>query len=174
MAAGEELQRQARAYGWDGLMTGYTGQYGYNGPVMHESEYIGGRLSESILALPGWYVAVVVYSATEEQGPDGEDVAGWAVAYREVRSEDDGPWVDVVFTDGDDWDVIRDMDIDETIEYLSQWDYGQETEDAHTRDAYPWGSSDRVYREGGYVLTINNGLGYASLNRRPMGDTVTA
>lgn len=42
------------------LMTGYTGQYSYSGPVMHSSEFIGGRMAEDILAAPGLYVSVVV------------------------------------------------------------------------------------------------------------------
>lgn len=68
------------------LLTGYTGQYGYNGAVMHQSEYIGGRLADHILKNPGHYVVLVV----EGEGPDydpevGErDLVGWVVAYREA------------------------------------------------------------------------------------------
>lgn len=61
---------------WE-LLTGYTGQHGYNGPVMHPSEYIGGRMARDILDTPGVYVAVVVYADDE---PDGPEPAGWAVA----------------------------------------------------------------------------------------------
>lgn len=70
-----ELQAQARAYGWAGLLTGYTGQYGYNGPVMHPSEYVGGGLERDSLADPGWYVVTAVV--------DDEDYEpyGWAIAY---------------------------------------------------------------------------------------------
>lgn len=52
---------------WD-LMNGYSGQYGYSGPLMHQSEYIGGGLARDILAAPGWYAAVY----------EGDE---WAVAY---------------------------------------------------------------------------------------------
>jgi hypothetical protein len=55
------------------LMTGYTGQYCYNGPIMHESEYIGGKLADDILATPGLYVALVNSSSDESD-------LGWAVA----------------------------------------------------------------------------------------------
>jgi hypothetical protein len=61
------------------LMTGYSGQYLYHGPIMHDSEYIGGRMADDILSEPGVYVAVVVSdndAATEDETPD----AGWAVA----------------------------------------------------------------------------------------------
>lgn len=82
------------------------------------------------------------------------------------------PWVDVVFLQGDDYDEIADMGIDEMAEYMAQWDYGDETDFAHTRDSAPWGSSDREYNVsvGGldYILAVNHPLGYASLNRRPL------
>lgn len=63
-----------RRGGWE-AMTGYTGQYGYRGPVMHSSEYIGGRMARDILAEPGLYVALVVECEDDE-------IAGWLVAYR--------------------------------------------------------------------------------------------
>jgi len=81
-------------------------------------------------------------------------------------------WVDAAFLQGDDYDEIADLGIDEMAEYLSQWDYGDETDAAHTTDEPSWGSSDRTYKVsvGGldYVLAVNHGLGYASLNRRPL------
>jgi hypothetical protein len=77
---GQFVGLDTRDGGWS-LMEGYTGQYGYRGPVMHASEHIGGRMAEDILATPGLYVAVVVnvLSDTEED----PEPAGWAVAYRE-------------------------------------------------------------------------------------------
>lgn len=96
-----------------------------------------------------------------------------------------GPWVDVVFVDGDNYHGdgdelpnVGDMGIEEMAQYLSQWDYGDETDAAHTRDEAPWGSSDRTYNVtvGGldYVLAVNYPLGYASLNRRPLGRDASA
>lgn len=74
--------------GW-ALMTGYSGQDSYNGPVMHPSEYIGGGMERDILATPGVYVCLVVecdcgYTeefCTEDVGCDCE-AAGWVVAYK--------------------------------------------------------------------------------------------
>lgn len=65
--------------GWS-LMNGYSGQQSYRGPVMHSSEFIGGRMADDILSTPGLYVAVVVKSldCDGDETPD----AGWAVAYR--------------------------------------------------------------------------------------------
>ena len=58
------------------LMTGYSGQYGYSGPIMHPSEFIGGRMANDILDQPGTYVALVDYPTDPDDEPDG-----WAVAY---------------------------------------------------------------------------------------------
>jgi hypothetical protein len=75
--------------GWE-LLQGFTGQYGYRGPVMHPSEFIGGGLERHILETPGYYVALVVnaycdYSGEtqceEDSGCDCEP-AGWAIAFK--------------------------------------------------------------------------------------------
>jgi hypothetical protein len=68
--------------GWELVTAGYTGQDRYNGPIMHNSEQIGGRLAEDILARPGVYVALVcAWPDDEESTDDGElYMEGWAVA----------------------------------------------------------------------------------------------
>lgn len=74
----DELDRQ----GWT-LLTGWTGQYGYAGPTMHASEYIGGALERHIRETPGVYVAIVAYASADEsiEESDGNPVdAGWAIA----------------------------------------------------------------------------------------------
>jgi hypothetical protein len=68
-----DMVTRCESEGWD-VMNGYSG------PVMHTSEYIGGRLAEDILERPGLYVACVV----ECLGPDrdaseNESPAGWVV-----------------------------------------------------------------------------------------------
>lgn len=74
---------QAEREGWE-LLRGYTGQHGYRGPVMHASEYIGGRMAEDILEEPGTYVVVIVWVDAPEDAPNREELeeepAGWAVA----------------------------------------------------------------------------------------------
>lgn len=71
------------------LLSGHTGQYGYNGPVMHASEVIGGSIAQAILTHPGYYAALVVEApcnydgttdCTEDNGCDC-DAAGWAIAH---------------------------------------------------------------------------------------------
>lgn len=59
-------------------MAGYSGQHGYSGPVMHASEYIGGRMAEDILSTPGIYTTLVV-GAYDDDGEWSEEPAGWAV-----------------------------------------------------------------------------------------------
>ena len=65
------------------LLDGYSGQCGYGGPIMHNSEYIGGGLERDILAKPGLYVVIAAYWSPENEDDD-DDIEGWAVAYREA------------------------------------------------------------------------------------------
>jgi len=64
---------------WELVTGGYTQQYGYNGPIMHASEQIGGRLAENILAEPGVYVSLVA-NAEPEGDDDDPEPEGWAIA----------------------------------------------------------------------------------------------
>lgn len=74
--------------GWEFFTTGYSGQYGYNGPIMHNSEYIGGGLERDILAQPGYYVSVVCYWTPEDESDEAAEnaIEGWAVAYRPAEA----------------------------------------------------------------------------------------
>ncbi|GIL29127.1 hypothetical protein NUM_43810 [Actinocatenispora comari] len=67
-----DMLAELRSQGWEAL-TGWSGQHGYNGPIMHPSELVCGALAEYILSTPGTYVAVAV--ETEDQ----DDPAGWLV-----------------------------------------------------------------------------------------------
>lgn len=67
---------------WQLITRGYSGQHGYNGPVMHNSEFIGGGLERDILARPGHYVAIVCQWLPEAGGDeDADSIEGWAVAF---------------------------------------------------------------------------------------------
>jgi hypothetical protein len=73
------LDEQLDSPKWTLFTKGYSGQYSYNGPVMHNSEYIGGGLARDILAEPGVYVAIVAdWSADDDQEKD--TIEGWAIA----------------------------------------------------------------------------------------------
>lgn len=68
-----DLYTLDNADGWR-AMRGYTGQYGYSGPIMHNSERLGGRMAEDIVETPGVYVLVIVDDYEDDDTP-----AGWAV-----------------------------------------------------------------------------------------------
>jgi hypothetical protein len=74
----KEMIRDVKSQGWN-LLTGYSGQYRYSGPIMHSSEYVGGQLAKDILSQPGYYVTTDVITL----GPD-QEIAGWVVAYKDA------------------------------------------------------------------------------------------
>jgi len=90
----------------------------------------------------------------------------------------DLPIVDVVFIQ--EWNIEADEnpgapewgDWEAMAEYLAQWDYGDETDAAHTVDYWQGGTYDDTYqvRVGGltYWLNVEWGLRYAGLTRRPL------
>lgn len=76
-------------------VNGFSGQYGYSGPVMHPSEYIGGGIERHITENPGLYVAVAIYPTLEEQLAvleEDEELGnaepyGWAVLFLDPDDE---------------------------------------------------------------------------------------
>lgn len=77
-----EMTAYVERQGWE-LMTGYTGQYLYHGPIMHTSEYVGGRLEEDIRETPGLYVVVEVtglYATEKQEEAQASQPIGWVVA----------------------------------------------------------------------------------------------
>lgn len=71
-----EHEPEISGSGWE-FVDGYSGQYGYSGPVMHASEFLGGRMAEDVLDQPGVYVVCSV-----EVLDDPENPAGWALLRR--------------------------------------------------------------------------------------------
>lgn len=116
------------------LMTGYTGQYGYRGPIMHPSEFIGGGMADDILSTPGLYVALINYTSdpadwcddcrpgSGESGPcDSHDINGWGVAY----IHDDT--ASVTYRDGD-----REVTVPVPVPANSGCRFGYERHSAHS------------------------------------------
>lgn len=87
--APELIDEEIMGEGWKFFTAGYSGQDRYSGPIMHNSEYIGGQLARDILTTPGIYVAVAAYYSADEDESD-ED---------ESESEETGTW--------DGWAVVR-------------------------------------------------------------------
>lgn len=65
--------------GWT-LLNGYSGQDRYRGPIMHDSEFIGGGMERDILSTPGVYAAVTVIGLRPDGEQNDDDLVGWAVA----------------------------------------------------------------------------------------------
>lgn len=77
-----DMVRHVESQGWE-LMTGYTGQYSYHGPIMHNSEFVGGQMEKDILARPGLYVVVEptgLYPTEEAEELHSSEPIGWVVA----------------------------------------------------------------------------------------------
>jgi hypothetical protein len=74
---GPEVYDSTVTAGWT-LVDGYSGQYGYSGPIMHASEYLGGRMAQDTLDTPGVYCLVVAYGVDESE--DGPEPDGWCLA----------------------------------------------------------------------------------------------
>lgn len=53
---------------------------------------------------------------------------------------------------------------DAAIDYLSQWDQGRESE-VNPSPTPPWGSSDKTFDRGDYILSWNEPMGYVALTR---------
>lgn len=69
---------------WE-VETGWTGQYGYNGAIMHPSEYIGGGLARHILSAPGLWVVTEVIDLE-----DTEALVGWALFHIDETDSTEG------------------------------------------------------------------------------------
>ena len=63
--------------GWEFASAGYTRQDLYNGPIMHNSEFMGGALLADTLGEPGVYVMEPVYW-------DDDTIEGWVLLRRTV------------------------------------------------------------------------------------------
>lgn len=90
-----DMVEYLKSQGWE-VLSGYSGQHGYSGPIMHTSEFIGGALEERIREEPGFWVALTVEIHPSENDPEHEDndgsgeseYVGWIVA-RKIGSEDE-------------------------------------------------------------------------------------
>lgn len=70
--------------GWE-CLTGMTAQYLYNGAVMHQSEYIGATIAKRLSEMSEddvVFATVVVSVIDGDEEDSSDDVAGWAIAYR--------------------------------------------------------------------------------------------
>lgn len=75
--------------GWTAL-TGMTGQYAYNGAIMHPSEFIGGGIAERMVDEVRTFGSDGIFAIVEVRDdgtwPDGDPI-GWAIAMRDADDE---------------------------------------------------------------------------------------
>ncbi|GAA3040035.1 hypothetical protein [Microbacterium dextranolyticum] len=84
-------------------------------------------------------------------------------------------WITVVFLQGEEADrplrLLGELGHVDAVDYLAQWDYGDETTQAALENGYVYdepgaGTNDQVVTSGDYALVINPHVGYVSLLRR--------
>ena len=105
-------------------------------------------------------------------------IAAGRIAWRpEPAVEEAAPsrWVSVVFLQGEEADrplrILGELGHVDAVDYLAQWDYGEETTQAALENGYVYdepgeGTNDRVMMSGDYALVVNPHVGYVSLLRR--------
>lgn len=83
------VQQSDAAHGWD-MITGFSGQHGYSGPLMHVSEQFDGPMADAVRREAGMgevfkliYVEHGDYDDEGDEMYDGEpQVAGWMLLRR--------------------------------------------------------------------------------------------
>lgn len=84
-------------------------------------------------------------------------------------------WITVVFLQGEEAHrplrILGELGHVDAVDYLAQWDYGDETTQAALENGYVYdepgaGTNDRVMSSGDYALVVNPHRGYVSLLRR--------
>jgi hypothetical protein len=119
----EFIDDMARS-GWT-VETGWSGQNSgrYNGPIMHDSEFIGGSLAEHILTTPGYWVACEAKTLD-----DGED-EGWVIMHHPVHVERTDVAGNIV-----PGKVISNVGVSFTVE----WKDGARTSEQYGRKDVDW------------------------------------
>lgn len=108
---------------------------------------------------------------------EGFIAAGRIAWHLEPAVEEAAPsrWVNVVFFQGDEADrplrILGELGHVDAVDYLAQWDYGDETTQAALENGYVYdepgeGTNDQVAISGDYALVVNPHIGYVSLLRR--------
>ena len=111
--------------------------------------------------------------------------AGRIAWHREPAAEETmvSRWINVVFLQGDEADrslrILGELGHVDAVDYLAQWDYGEETTQAAFENGYVYdepgqGTNDRVMISGDYALVVNPHVGYVSLLRRHAGHDPSA
>ena len=128
----------------------------------------------ALSAADGFHQAAVLLDRAHDQLSTAFVQSGKIVWHPQLAAEIER-WVSVVFLQGDEADrplrILGELGHVDAVDYLAQWDYGDETTDAAMENGYVYdepgeGTNDRVMRSGDYALVVNAQLGYVSLLRR--------
>ena len=70
--------------GWHAI-TGFSGQYGYPGPIMHDSEYVGGDMARALFGGGEPREYVMAYCDWLPEDEDGDmECEGWVILTRQA------------------------------------------------------------------------------------------
>ena len=79
--------------------------------------------------------------------------------------EDTKQYANIVFLQGHEAEeplqILNDQGADAALQYLMQWDNGE----YHDISGAPFGSKDRLYKQGEYVMAYNAPIGYIGLSK---------
>lgn len=112
-----------------------------------------------------------------EERLDAAHAASGRVAWRDEPAEQLVPvqrWISVCFLQGEDADevlrVIDDDGVDSALNFLKNWDYGDETtnsalENGYVYDLPPTGPLEQEVRNGNYDMTYSHSFGHVGLYR---------
>lgn len=137
----------------------------------------GDRTAGAVAALAaanGFHQAAVLLDQAHDQLSAAFTQSG-KIVWHPQPAADVERWISVVFLQGAEADrplrVLAELGHVDAVDYLAQWDYGDETTDAAMDNGYVYdepgeGTNDQVAISGEYALVVNAQLGYVSLLRR--------
>ena len=132
---------------------------------------------DALAAAEELHQAASLVDRAYERLAEGFIAAGRIAWHPDPAVEEAAPsrWVNVVFLQGDEADrplrILDELGHVDAVDYLAQWDYGDETTQAALENGYVYdepgeGTNDQVAISGDYALVVNPHLGYVSLLRR--------
>ena len=132
---------------------------------------------DALAAAEELHQAAILVDRAYERLAEGFIAAGRIAWHPEpfVEQPAQSRWVSVVFLQGDESDrplrILGELGHVDAVDYLAQWDYGDETTQAALENGYVYdepgeGTNDQVAISGEYALVVNPHIGYVSLLRR--------
>lgn len=132
---------------------------------------------DALAAAEELHLAASLVDRAYDRIAEGFIAAGRIAWHPDPAVEEAAPsrWVNVVFLQGDEADrplrILGELGHVDAVDFLAQWDYGDETTQAALENGYVYdepddATNDQVAISGDYALVVNPHLGYVSLLRR--------